>query len=210
MLGALPNEYLFYYYFHREALRSISAADRTRGEILRNQQRELYPRLLAAPDPLQVWESARLEREAGYLAEARGTDEERDDADLAGGGYELVALKVMRALLTGMPAELILNVRNGTTIPELAEDAVVEVPSVVDAHGARPLPTAPLTQHQLGLMAAVKAVERHTIRAAVHRDRNAAVLAFAEHPLVDSFHAAVRVLKDYEEAFPGLKASWRP
>lgn len=31
VLGALPNEYLFYYYFHREALRSIGAADRTRG-----------------------------------------------------------------------------------------------------------------------------------------------------------------------------------
>jgi 6-phospho-beta-glucosidase len=209
MLGALPNEYLFYYYFHREALRSISAADRTRGEILRDQQRDLYPRLLAAPDPLRVWEAARLEREAGYLAEARGTGEDRDDADLAGGGYELMALKVMRALLTGRPAELILNVRNGTTIAGLPEDAVVEVPSVVDADGARPLPAAPLTQHQLGLLAAVKAVEQHTIRAAVQRDRDAAVLALAEHPLVDSFHAAVRVLTGYEEAFPGLKASWR-
>ncbi|PPB50995.1 6-phospho-beta-glucosidase [Arthrobacter pityocampae] len=208
VLGALPNEYLFYYYFHREALRSIRAADRTRGETLRDQQADLFPRLLASADPFGVWEAARRERESGYLAEARPADEERDEADLAGGGYERVALQVMRSLLTGRRAELILNVRNGTTFAELPADAVVEVPSVVDADGARPLPAAPPTPHQLGLMAAVKAVEQDTVRAAVHRDRDAALRAFAGHPLVDSFHAATRVLAGYEEAFPALRASW--
>ncbi|BBE23585.1 6-phospho-beta-glucosidase [Arthrobacter sp. MN05-02] len=207
-LGALPNEYLFYYYFHREALGSIRAADRTRGEILRDQQLELYPRLLAAADPLAVWEDARRERESGYLAEARGEDEQRDEADLAGGGYERVALQVMRALLTGRRAELILNVRNASTFPGLPPDAVVEVPSVVDSSGARPLAAAPLTLHQLGLMADVKAVEQHTVRAAVHGDRDSALRALAGHPLVDSFHAAARVLAGYEEAFPALRASW--
>ncbi|WP_104166285.1 6-phospho-beta-glucosidase [Arthrobacter sp. SX1312] len=208
VLGALPIEYLFYYYFHREALRSIRAADRTRGETLRDQQADLFPRLLASGDPLAVWEAARRERESGYLAEARTAEEERDEADLAGGGYERVALQVMRALLTGRRAELILNVPNGATFGELPPDAVVEVPSVVDAGGARPLPAAPLAPHQLGLMAAVKAVEQDTIRAAVDRDRDAALRAFAGHPLVDSFHAATRVLAGYEEAFPALKASW--
>ncbi|WP_043440729.1 family 4 glycosyl hydrolase [Arthrobacter sp. L77] len=208
VLGALPNEYLFYYYFHREALRSIGAADRTRGETLRDQQADLFPRLVAAEDPLAVWEAARRERESGYLAEARTAEEERDEADLAGGGYERVALQVMRSLLTGRRAELILNVRNGATFGALPADAVVEVPSVVDADGARPLPAAPLSAHQLGLMAAVKAVEQDTVRAAVHRDRDAALRAFAGHPLVDSFHAATRVLVGYEEAFPALKASW--
>ena len=207
-VGALPNEYLFYYYFHREALRSIRAADRTRGEILRDQQRDLYPRLLRAERPFRVWEDARRERETGYLAEARVAEEERDEADLAGGGYEQVALQVMRALLTGRPAELILNVRNGPTVAALPEDAVIEVPAIVDASGARALPTAAPSEHQLGLMAAVKSVERDTIRAAVHGDRDAALRAFAFHPLVDSFHAAAKVLAGYEDAFPDLRASW--
>lgn len=208
VLGALPNEYLFYYYFHREALRSIRSADRTRGEILRDQQQDLYPRLIAADDPLGVWESARRERESGYLAEARSEDEERDEADLAGGGYERVALEVMRSLLTGRRAELILNVRNASTFPALPEGAVVEVPAVVDATGAHPLPAAALTTHQLGLMSAVKAVEQDTIRAAVLHDRDAALRAFAGHPLIDSFHSAVQVLAGYEEAFPSLGTSW--
>lgn len=207
-LGALPNEYLFYYYFHREALLAIRGADRTRGEILRDQQRDLYPRLLAADRPFGVWEDARRERESGYLAEARSAGEERDEADLAGGGYERVALQVMRALLTGERAELILNVRNGSTLPGLPADGVIEVPAVVDATGAHALPAAPPTPHQLGLMAAVKGVEQDTIRAAVHGDRDAALRAFALHPLVDSFHAARRVLTAYEEAFPALRASW--
>jgi 6-phospho-beta-glucosidase len=191
-------------------LRSIRATDRTRGEILRDQQGDLYPRLARAADPLAVWEHARRERESGYLAEARATDEDRDEADLAGGGYEQVALQVMRALLTGDRAELILNVRNGRTISGLPEDAVVEVPSVVHAGGAEPLPAKAPTAHQLGLMSAVKAVEQDTIRAAVHGDRDAALRAFAAHPLVDSFHAASAVLKGYEAAFPALGASWSP
>ncbi|WP_235498670.1 6-phospho-beta-glucosidase [Arthrobacter sp. Leaf234] len=207
-LGALPNEYLFYYYFHREALRAIRGADRTRGEILRDQQQGLYPRLAEAVDPFGAWEDARRERESGYLAEARPAGEQRDEADLAGGGYERVALRVMRALLTGRPAELVLNVRNGTTFPELPETAVVEVPAVVDASGAAPRPAAPLTAHQLGLMAAVKAVEQDTVRAAVHRDRTAALRAFAGHPLIDSFHAATAVLAGYERAFPALAEFW--
>lgn len=57
-------------------------------------------------------------------------------------------------------------------------------------------------------MAAVKAVEQDTVRAAVHGDRDAALRALAGHPLVDSFHAAGRVLTGYEEAFPALRASW--
>ncbi len=92
---------------------------------------------------------------------------------------------------------------------ELPEDAVVEVPSLVGEHGAAPLPAAAPTAHQLGLMSAVKAVEQETVRAALHRDRGAALRAFTLHPLVDSAHAAAAVLAGYEEAFPDLRAGWR-
>ncbi len=209
VLGSLPNEYLFYYYFHREALRAVRSAERTRGEVLHDQQRRLYEALTAAPDPFAVWERARLERESGYLAEARPEGEERDEADLAGGGYERIALNLMHALLTGTPADLILNLPNGGTIPELPRDAVIEVPSRVSAEGASPLPTGVLSAHQLGLMSAVKAVEQETVKAAVHGDRDAALRAFTLHPLIDSAHAAAAVLAGYEEAFPALRAGWR-
>lgn len=209
MLGALPNEYLFYYYFHAEARRSVAGAAETRGESLVRQQSGLYPALLSSHEPFAVWEAARRAREEGYLAEARTAEESRDEADLAGGGYEQVALTVMRALLRNEPAELIVNVRNGNTIPPLPSDAVVEVPARVDGTGAAPLLVSTPTPHQLGLMSLVKGVEQDVIAAVVHGDRSLAVRSFALHPLIDSAHTAQRLLRGYENAFPALRSLWQ-
>ncbi|OMH34980.1 6-phospho-beta-glucosidase [Tersicoccus sp. Bi-70] len=213
VLGAVPNEYLFYYYFAREAVTALAGTRQTRGESIDAAQRELYPGLAAAPDPAARWEAARRAREEGYLAEARAEGEERDEADLAGGGYEQVALAAMAAVLTDQPAELIVNVRNdaaGTpAVTGLPGDAVVEVPCRVDARGAVPLRTGIVpTTHQLGMLAAVKAVEREVVTAVTEQDRDAALRAFVLHPLIDSAHVARRVLADYEEAFPALPRLW--
>ena len=63
------------------------------------QQQDLYPRLAGAgTDAFRLWDAARRSREEGYLAEARPDGKQRDEDDLAGGGYERVALAVMRAL----------------------------------------------------------------------------------------------------------------
>ncbi|WP_323959079.1 6-phospho-beta-glucosidase [Arthrobacter sp. JZ12] len=209
VLGAVPNEYLFYYYFHAEALRSVAAAPQTRGESLVRQQEGLYPELLSAPNPFDVWEEARRARESGYLAEARSPEESRDEADLAGGGYELIALTVMRALLLDEPAELIVNVRNSGAVTGLPSDAVVEVPCRVDGQGAIPLPVSAPDPHQLGLMSQVKGVEQDVIAAVVHGDRSLALRAFALHPLINSAHTATRLLAGYERAFPALSELWR-
>jgi 6-phospho-beta-glucosidase len=189
-LGSLPNEYLHYYYFAREAVGSES-----RGAVLLEQQRGFY-----AEPSLPSWERTRLEREATYMAETR--EGERDD--LEGGGYEKVALALMRALARGERTTLILNVRNGSALPGLPKDAVVEVPCVVDTNGARPIATGPLPDHALGLVTAVKAVERATIEAAATGSRDAALRAFALHPLVDSVSVARRLLDGYVAAHPEL------
>ncbi len=41
-LGSLPNEYLHYYYFRRETLAAVRAADETRGAFLDRQQGEFF------------------------------------------------------------------------------------------------------------------------------------------------------------------------
>ncbi|MFI5591830.1 6-phospho-beta-glucosidase [Amycolatopsis sp. NPDC051758] len=189
-IGSLPNEYLHYYYFAREA-----AGSESRGAVLLEQQRGFY-----AEPSLTSWERTRLEREATYMAETR--EGERDD--LEGGGYEKVALALMRALAHGERTTLILNVRNGSALPGLPEDAVVEVPCVVGTNGARPIATGPLPDHALGLVTAVKAVERATIEAAATGSRDAALRAFALHPLVDSVSVARRLLDGYVAAHPEL------
>jgi 6-phospho-beta-glucosidase len=200
VLGTVPNEYLFYYYFRREATLAMAGAARTRGESIHDQQQELYAKLHSSPTPFQDWDAVRRSREEGYLAEARPEGGSRDECDVTGGGYERVALQTMRGLLSGERTELILNVRNGSTLPQLPEDAVIEVPAEVTADGARPLPVRqPLTLHQAGLMAQLKAVEQETIKAA-HGDRDAALRAFMIHPLILSGHVAHRLLEAYEQA----------
>ncbi|MDI9886983.1 6-phospho-beta-glucosidase [Streptomyces sp. HNM0645] len=200
-LGAIPNEYLHYYYFNRETVRAYRQAERTRGAYLRDQQAGFY-----AEPSLRRWESALAEREATYMAgnrEASGAGE-RADGDAESGGYEQVALAVMRAVARDERATLILNVRNRTTLSVLDADAVIEVPCLVDADGAHPYAVDPLPGHATGLVTAVKAVEREVMTAAESGSRSAAVRAFALHPLVDSVTVARRLLDGYTAVHPGL------
>ena len=231
-LGLLPNEYLYYFYQQGTARRAMQAMAQTRGETIHSQQQELYPRLAAAgPDAYRLWEEARRSREEGYLAEARRDGERRTEEDLAGGGYERVALAAMRALAGGGEAQLILNTRNALpplanpetrapeptpagpgpsqpAIPGLPSDAVVEVPCTVTSAGAVPLPQQMPAGAQLELLQRVKEVERSTVRAATTGDRAAALAAFARHPLVDSSDLAARLLAGYEQEFPDLGKMW--
>ncbi|MCA4132451.1 6-phospho-beta-glucosidase [Arthrobacter sp. M4] len=223
-LKCLPNEYLFYYYQTDRATSAILSADQTRGESVHRQQAALYARL-AAPgtagadgDALRQWEAARRVREEGYLAESRNVGEQRREEELAGGGYERVAMAVMRAVTGDGDAELIVNTPNKlasptpdgqeVAIPGLPADAVVEVPSRVGTDGAWPLPQERPAGPQLTLMRHVKDVERLTIKAVVDGDRNAALQAFAGHPLVGSEELARKLLDGYESAFPGLQELW--
>jgi len=247
-LGCLPNEYLYYYYETARAVAAMRAAGQTRGESIHRQQAELYPRLRAAgPDAYRLWDAARRSREEGYLAEARAAGEQRDEEDLAGGGYERVALAVMRALAGAGGAELVLNTPNTlpgaegpggaacVAIPGLPADAVVEVPCRVDADGVVPIAQDRPADAQLALLLRVKEVERLVVRAAsatgtaptgtpagtgttakaaagasagAGARREAALAAFARHPLVDSDVLAARLLAGYEAAFPELRQLW--
>ncbi|MEU3059352.1 6-phospho-beta-glucosidase [Streptomyces subrutilus] len=209
-LGAVPNEYLHYYYFNRDTVRAYREAAQTRGAFLRDQQRGFYAQAGRPGQPagaaLAAWDRTRAEREATYMAENREVAGvgERDDSDLESGGYEKVALALMRAIARDERATLILNVRNGSTLSVLDAEAVIEVPCLVDANGAHPVGVAPLPLHAVGLVTSVKAVEREVLGAAASGSRATAVKAFALHPLVDSVGVARRLLDGYAAVHPGL------
>ncbi|MFF1447995.1 6-phospho-beta-glucosidase [Streptomyces sp. NPDC058274] len=205
-LGAVPNEYLHYYYFNRETVRAYQQADKTRGAFLRDQQARFYDEM-KRPDAaaLTAWDRTRAEREATYMAENRDAAGagERDADDLSG-GYEKVALALMRAIARDERTTLILNVRNRGTLSVLDAEAVIEVPCLVDANGAHPVTVDPLPDHATGLVCAVKGVEREVLAAAESGSRTTAVKAFALHPLVDSVNVARRLLDGYTAVHPGL------
>ena len=209
-LGTVPNEYLYYYYFTREAIGQITGEAQTRGEYLVDQQANFYAAVRDSPTrALTHWDAVRRERNATYMQETRreqADEHERAAADVEGGGYEGVALALMAAIAGDEPARLILNVRNGTTLPGLPADAVVEVPCRVTASGPEPLPVSPLPGHALGLAQQVKAVDELVIVAAADRSPALAVEALALHPLVDSVTTARDILHRCRARVPSLDA----
>jgi 6-phospho-beta-glucosidase len=205
-LGVLPNEYLHYYAYRREVLHSDQLASLTRGRYLLEQQRAFWSNAQDAADPLAVWEAARLDREATYMATNRDSVGmgARDELDLVSGGYEGVAIALMRGIAQHQRSRLVLNVRNAGTIAWLDDDAVVEVPCVVDADGAHPIAGACVPDFGRGLVTTVKYVERETIRAGLEGSSDAALRALAHHPLVDSVRAARALLDSARATFPEL------
>ncbi|HET8594482.1 MAG TPA: 6-phospho-beta-glucosidase [Intrasporangium sp.] len=204
-LGMLPNEYLYYYYFTRDAIAAIRTGSQTRGEFLQGQQAGFYAAVADAPaEAWATWDRAKRERNATYMQENRAEDEARSEEDIESGGYEGVALALMAAIAHDEPTTLILNVANAGTLPAVPVDAVVEVPCRVTSAGPRPLPVSPLRGAELGLTLQVKAVEELTIRAALEGDPRTAVEAFALHPLVDSVTVARQLLEGYRARIPLL------
>ncbi|MBM7500296.1 6-phospho-beta-glucosidase [Brachybacterium muris] len=206
-LGCLPNEYLHYYYFARETVAADADADLTRGRFLLGQQDAFFTEAAGSPErAAELWEATRRRREETYMAtnrEAAG-GMERDEADLESGGYDKVALAIMHAIAHDRPAQLILNVANGSQVDFLPPDAVIEVPCTVDANGATAHQVSPVPVHGRGLVHTVKTVERTVIAAVQERSRDLAVEALALHPLIDGVGVARKALALAEDAFPEL------
>jgi 6-phospho-beta-glucosidase len=197
-LGAVPNEYLHYYYDTASSVRAEQAATETRGEFLLRQQASCYEQI-AAGDPLAAWTTALRERDATYMSL-----EGLDRSSPVGGGYEQVALDLMRALSSDAPASLILNVRNRGVLDILDDDAVVEVPCTVTRDGPVPVAGVSVPAHGVPLVQRVKATERAVLAAAASGSRAVAVRAMASHPLVDSVPLARELIDAYRGEFPEL------
>ncbi|MDD7465102.1 MAG: 6-phospho-beta-glucosidase [Actinomycetaceae bacterium] len=208
-VNALPNEYLYYYVHTHDALRRILDKGETRGEFLKDQQEQFYQQALLDNDPLDLWRSVLHTREATYMAEGR--DEERREEDVAGGGYQEVALQLMAAIAHNTSERMILNVANGSgangrVIEQLPDELTIEVPVLVDSSGVHPLDIAPLTLAQLGGIAALRASEELILEAALSGNPELAWRGFASHPLVKSLDLGAQLLADYRASSPEISA----
>jgi 6-phospho-beta-glucosidase len=115
------------------------------------------------------------------------------------GGYEGVALQVIAALSGRRPAAVIVNTRNGRSLPFLDPDDVVEVPAHIDGGGVAPLAGGELPRSARGLVTQVKEYEREVVSAAVTGDAERAALALALHPLVPGVTVAREMMSEYRE-----------
>ena len=216
ILGMIPNEYLFYYYYSRDTLEAMLAARKSRAEHVLEQQAEFYDKSAETPAAaLSAWRATKRQRESTYMSEARSAADDsspRDAPDPSAhevGGYEGMALGIVEALANDDGRVMILNTRNRSSLPCLDSSAVVEVPCVVRRSGIVPVAVGGVSPHVEALVQTIKDVERTAIAAAVTGSRQLALRALALHPLVPSVSSARRILDAYLEAFPDLREQLR-
>lgn len=182
-LGFIPNPYLTYFFFPGE-------------------------RLALAQEQALSAEGTRADRvqriEQGLFAQYR---DERIDAPppelgLRGGAcYSEVAVDVMTALCHEEPRDLVLNVVNRGSVPDLDDGDVVERNALVSRRGIRPVPLGRRLPPVLrGLVLRVKEYERLTVEAALGGSRRAAFHALLAHPLVPGAAVAESLLEDLRDA----------
>ncbi len=177
LMRALPSYYLRYFYLTKDVL-AKQASETPRAEQVMEIERGL----------LEMYRDPALDVKPKLLEE-RG-----------GAFYSEAAAMLVESLHTDRGDVQVVNVRNDGAIPNLAEDAVVEVACRVDRTGAKPLPVEPLPPEWLGLVEAVKAYERLTVRAAVEGDRDLALKALMANPLVGDYTVARPLLDALLEA----------
>jgi 6-phospho-beta-glucosidase len=166
-LGAVPSYYLRYFYCH-DAVVAEQRRRATRAEEVARLEREL----------LAMYADPALDRKPELLGE-RG-----------GAFYSEAAVALLASLVTDRRDSQVVNVRNAGTLPFLPDEAVIEVPSVVGADGARPVPVAPLDPRLSGLVGHVSAYEELAVEAAVRGGRGRVVAALLAHPLVGQYDLA--------------------
>ena len=213
--GMWINEYLYYYYYADRALADLLAGG-TRGEEVRDLNRDLMRQLTEidvrrAPGAgLEAYFAYEHRRSAGYMRHAGQADDDLADAgpEAHGEGYAGVALGIIEALEGGAPVRSGLNVRNAGAIADLRDEDVVEVSCGVDRAGIHPLPAGRMPEAQSYLVQSVKHYERLAVAAIRARSRALAVEALVAHPLVLSYSRAEPLVEHYLAAHRPDAEEW--
>ena len=179
LLGAIPSYYLRYFYMTDEVLRDqTSGAKRSRAEEVMALEARL----------LEMYRDPHLDSKPKLL-EQRG-----------GAYYSEAAAQLIASLHAGTGDDQVVDIRNDGALPDLPDDAVVEIPARIELDGAHPRRLSALLPEMLGLVQQVKAYERLTVRAAIDGDRKAALKALLANPLIGQYPVASALLDALLEA----------
>jgi 6-phospho-beta-glucosidase len=217
-VGAIPTEYVYYFYDGARYLDGVARAGVSRGQDVLRLNDELLGRLAGAfadggvHAAWSAYETLMGVRRDTYMrtdvqgdngqGEARARRAAAGPAGIGAaqvGGYEGLALRVIDGLAGRGAREVIVNVRNGATLGFLDADDVVEVPARVDAAGLSPLPAPALPRSARALVEQVKDYERGIVEAAMTGDAGLAAVALSGHPLVPGITAARELIGEYRE-----------
>lgn len=177
-LGVLPTYYLQYYYYHPDKVKEAKEAEKTRGEVVLEVEKELLkkyenPKVLTKPEEL---------------------------SERGGARYSEAAVNLIMSLMLDRRDVQIVDTRNGSCLADFPEDVSVEVPCVVGAHGVTPLVMGHFPESIRALAIQAKAWESAVVKAGVSGSRRDAVLAMLQNPLVPDYPTAVKLVDEMLEA----------
>ncbi|BCJ98616.1 6-phospho-beta-glucosidase [Anaerocolumna chitinilytica] len=178
-IKGLPVSYLNYYYFRDKMVKKCQEADMTRGEeckLIEAELLELYK------DPSLKEKPAVLDKRGGAL-------------------YSEAAISVVDAIENDKNEVHVVDVKNNGALSFMGKNDVIEAKCIINKNGATPLKLNNFdNQHIIGLMQAVKAFEKLTVKAGIEGDYNAALGALLTHPLIGDYYKAKNVLDEMLEA----------
>jgi len=96
------------------------------------------------------------------------------------------AAVIIHSMVTGDPSRIVGNVMNNGLIPNLAADACVEVPCLVDALGVHPTTVPALPAQLSAYIHGAIDTQALTVRAALNEDRDSVYQAVMQDPLVQA------------------------
>ncbi len=176
-LGMLPCGYHRYYYITEQML-EVGLKDyqenKTRAEVVKGTEAELF----------ELYKDPNLDYKPEQLTKRGGTH------------YSDAACELIASIVNDKQTVMVVSTQNNGTITDLPYDSIVEVTSVITAHGPEPMNFGGFGPEARGILQLMKSMEELTIKAAVTGDYNTAVQAFTVNPLVTSGNVAVELLNE--------------
>jgi len=181
----IPGWYLRYFYYPTQVLEEDRRSLLSKGE----------QDMLAEEKIRQIYSTSGYNSAARQILEAKG-----------GAQYYLPVLQVIDSIAHDRGEVVVVDVRNGSTLPELPPDVCVEVPARIYREHIEPLPSGSMPLGVRGLVQAVKVYEELTIESAITGNRRTAIEALVANPLVGSYPKARqffdRVLENEHTVLP--------
>ena len=179
-IGGVTSGYLNYYYNRDSTVAYCKAQKQSRGEECMEIEEKL----------LELYQDENI-KEKPALLDKRG-----------GALYSEAAVSLVDAIENDLNTIHVVNVNHRGTIPFLDSDDIAEVKCRVGKDGPVPLPLldSNINNHIVGMVRAVKAYEKLTVKAGLTGDYNTGLTALLTHPLVGDHARAKGVYDEMLEA----------
>lgn len=178
LLGAIPNDYLQYFFYRERKLNELKSAPQTRGEACR----EIEARLLS------------------YYSNEQNRDVPSALAERGGHLYSEAAVALIASLSGAAPGHHVVDVQNRGTIDFLPDTSVIETSCFVERGRITHNPLTVRPNDVLrSLLSSVKAYETLAVRAALTGDRAVALQALACNPITADLDKAAPCLAEMLE-----------